>query len=68
MESKVASVRSFEMKDGASPVFAMLSDPAPKWVYDRSWNIVRLAARGFSRGNERFVIDQTTNGFHVRLK
>lgn len=65
---RVASVRSFEVKDVSSPVFATLADPAPKWVYDRSWNIVRLSARGFSRGNERFVINQTTNGFHVRLK
>ena len=63
-----ASVRELEVKDGANPIFAMLSESAPAWVFDRSWDVIRLTARGFDRCNEHFSINQASNGFHVRLK
>ena len=64
----LASVREFEVKDGANPIFTMLSASAPIWVYDRSWDMIRLTARGFDRCNEHFSISQSPNGFHIRLK
>ena len=63
-----ASVRELEVKDGANPIFVMLSESAPAWVYDRSWDVIRLTARGFNRCNEHFSVSQAPNGFHIRLK
>ena len=42
-------------------------DPAP-WFYDRTWNMVRLTARGIDDSAESFTVDLTEKGGLIFLR
>jgi len=40
----------------------------PRWLYDRSWNLVRVTTRGVDAPNERVGLKTTQSGFAVIVK
>ena len=48
------SPRRLTIRDGENDLFQALSASLPAWMYDSSWDLMRLTARGVDAPNESF--------------
>lgn len=60
--------RGFAATNEAGAAFASVSTNAPAWLYDRGWNLMRLAARGTDVQGEKFAVDVRTAGTFIYLR
>ena len=60
--------RAFVATNEVGAAFAPASTNAPSWLYDRSWNLMRLIARGVDVQGERFEVEMRSSGFLVNLR
>ena len=60
--------KAFTATNEAGTAFAPVSTNAPSWLYDRSWNLMRLTARGVDVQGERFEVEMRFSGFLVNLR
>lgn len=60
--------KAFTATSEAGAVFASVSVNAPAWLYDRSWNLMRLTARGTDIQGERFEVETRSSGLLINLR
>ena len=60
--------KAFTATNEVGAAFAPVSRDAPRWLYDRSWNLMRLTARGVDVQGERFEVEVKNSGFFVDLR
>ena len=60
--------KGFVATNEVGAVFAQVSANAPAWLYDRSWNLMRLTARGVDVQGERFEVEVQSSGFSINLR
>lgn len=60
--------KAFTATSEAGTAFASVSADTPAWLYDHSWNRMRLTARGTDVQGERFEVDVRSSGFLIHLK
>ena len=60
--------RAFAATSEAGTAFASVSADVPAWLYDRSWNLMRLTARGVDVQDEHFEVEVRSSGFLIHLK
>ena len=60
--------KTFTASNEVCAAFASVSTNTPAWLYDRSWDLMRLTARGVDVQDERFEVDVQSSGFLIHLK
>ena len=60
--------RGFAATNEVGAAFASLAADPPGWLYSRSWDLMRLTARGVDARDERFFADVRTAGFAMTLR
>lgn len=60
--------RNLSVRDGAPRIFTSLTGHPPVWLYNPSWNLMRLTARGLDDPNEQFRIRIAADGFHIIIR
>ena len=51
-----------------TPLFADVAAAHPSWLYNRSWNMLRLTGRGLDASGESFEVSILSEGFTIILK
>ena len=51
-----------------TPLFADVAAAHPNWLYNRSWNMLRLTGRGLDASGESFEVSILPDGFTIILR
>ena len=55
--------------DNSAPLFMRLSQEKPLWLFSKSWNLLRIVARGDNvRGDESFSLCKSVTGLRIIFK
>ena len=61
-------MRGLAVTNEVGGVFTAITAEPPEWLYDPSWNLMRLTARGTDVLDEHFDIDVRNRGFLIHLR